>query len=62
MPCNALVYYVIADRLAQRQWRPFHIDALRAPVFRHACATDLPVAESDGRDQAATGRLPPPRH
>ena len=43
MTWNPLMYYVIADRLAQAEgeWRPFALDRLRGLFFRHGCASEF---------------------
>lgn len=48
MPFNALVYYIIADRLSQTEWRPFNTSALRRVFYRHACATEMLSAQGAG--------------
>ena len=44
MPFNPLMYYIIADRLAQPRggWQPFQLS--HGPIrglYRHTCSTDL---------------------
>ena len=43
MTFNPLMYYVIADRLAQQRdhWRPFRMSPLRRAVYRQDCASEL---------------------
>ncbi len=43
MPYNPLMYYVIADRLAQPEgeWRPFALNGPRRLLFRSTCARDF---------------------
>lgn len=42
MPYNPLMYYVIADRLSQREdnWQPFELRGPRRLLFRSACARE----------------------
>lgn len=46
MTFNPLMYYIIADRLAQPRgdWQPFRVNPLRRVVYRHDCASALPTA------------------
>jgi pimeloyl-ACP methyl ester carboxylesterase len=42
MPFNSLIYYLIAERLAQKTWQPFRTnDMAKRLIYRHACASEF---------------------